>query len=461
MLGSLFSSKDEDALLLNNSKIIQTKYNNTPCSKITLKTGTTIQYEIFKTVTHPNILPILKLSNHSIYTKRITPFSVCLEKDKKLYNKCVILKIKDALEFLHESLKREHRVLSLESIFLEASGMPLLGNFEKSCMLGEINHDFEKLSSISMEIINTSLNDIDEDKESLDFVLKIDSQLLSTLKAEDKQALMNKILEFKEQIPTFSIKNVFNVFISDLEKESMKEYKIFVLEKLLSLNREYFFENKKSLFSVVDSTVRLFLLKIFTKEQNTNMPLDDIATDLSLGLRVKDKIIKNETIDFIFKNSFSTETMCYFLENMLLCTDSESISLICSYLYKFEQEGLSKPIYKLLYSFLLLSKSTPAVYLCLDKFYCSFDKVKISKEILPYLCGHLIEKDNQEQCFNLVEKIIKFLRDHKEETHSKEWSFKNISSIFNKKEDHKETFEKRVSKFTKEEANEWDGQEIL
>lgn len=459
MLTSFFTSKDEPAILLTNSKIIETKHNNLPCSKITLKTGSTAQYEVLKTVTHPNIIPIYKLSNRSIYTKRITPLSLCLEKDKKLYNKCLILKIRDALDFVHQSLKREHRGISLESIFIDTAGMPVLGNFEKSSLFLDSQEDFNKLDLVSAEITGYMVDQITEDKDSLDFILTLEFSTFSSLKTEEKQNLISRIFEMKNEIPLITVKNIFTISILDLEKEATKEYKIFILEKLIALNRDYFFQSKKVLFSIIDSTVRIFLLKIFTSESGESM--DDIVPDLSLGLRVKDKVIKTDTIDFVFKNSFTPESMEILLENMLTCTDTDSIVLICSHLLEFEYQSLSKPIYKLLYSFLVLNKALPSVYRCLEKFYTSFDKVKISKELLPNLCSHLIEKENQEQCFGLVEKIIKFLKDHKEEIHNKEWSFKHISNIFNKKEDQKEKFEKRISKFAKEEMNEWEGSEIL
>lgn len=464
MLSSFFASKEENVTDLSYARIIETRYNSLPCTKITLKTGTTAQYEILKSSTHPNIISILKLSNHSIYINKVTPLPLCLEKDKKLYYKCLIFKLKDALSYIHETFKREHRAILLESIFISSSGEPILGNFSKSTIFIDSNTDFEKLNLLSLELTGENMDNEDEfDKETLDFVLKLSNQHIATLKTEGKVSLMNKIIEFKEEIPMISVKNVFKVFLHDLENESSKDYKLFIIESLRILNKEYFYESKKALFSIIDSTVRMCLLKMFNADKN-KAPMDDIVSDLCLGLRVKEKTIKNETIKFIFNNTFSTDSMSYFLENMLICTDSDSIALICTNLMKIDANQFNRQIYKLLYSFLLLGKSIASVYLCLDKFCFSFDKIKISKEILPNLCGKLIEKENQEQCFSLVEKIIKFLKEHKEEVHNKEWSLKNISSIFNKKEEHKEQkerFEKRISKFSKEETNEWEGTELL
>lgn len=457
MLKKLFSYKNEQTHSLNFGKIIDIKHNGINCSKITLKSGSTRSYEILKDVTHPNIIPILKLSQHSVYTKKINPFSTCYEKYKKEYNNYVIQRISDALVFVHTVLKKEYHALSVDSLLIEESGKPLLSNFEKTKDFVSEKTDNEMLKSLTKEIVGADKVDISDDiAEVFDRIFKISTESLSNMKCEDKMSLINLIKNNRHIIPSVTNKYIFNTFIIDAEKEQNKEYKTEVLDLLFLLDINYFYDCRKSLFSILDTTIRLYLLDKFRDVDFGE--LDDIASDLSLGLFVKDKMIRKQTVEFIFHHQFGSDAMCFLIESMLNCTDSDTISLICENLLKLERVDIHKSVYKLLNQFMTLNKSSLEVYRCIDKYYTTFDRVKLTKNILPNLCSRLIEKENQDYCFSLVEKILKFLKNDRADVVSTDWSFKSIKSMLNKKPE--TNFEDRVSKFKKEDIDEWNEYEI-
>ncbi|ELA41875.1 uncharacterized protein VICG_01059 [Vittaforma corneae ATCC 50505] len=467
MLKGLFSSKQDQAYSLSFGKIFYTKYNGIPCSKIALKSGTTKSYEILKHHPHPNIIPIFKLSRSSVYTKRIVPFTQAFEREKTEYNGYVIFKLKEALDFVHTVLKKEHRAISMESIVLEESGQVLLCNFERLKDFESQTLDYQMLSELCVQLTGSEEFVAQVEKNSnargvadmnfYDSIFKLD---LSMCKIEDKISMFENFLRNRSILPTITIKFLFNAFLKDAERDLNKEYKTKTLDFLYSLDEKYFNEDIKILFSILDSNIRAYLLQRFMNQSFTVQELDGITSDLSLGLQVKDKTIKKLTIDFIFQHSFSTEAMSFLLDTMASCTDSESMLLICNYLLGLNGERYCKQIYKLLLVFLSSEKNTLPVYKCIDKYCFNFDKIKIAKEILPSLCSRLIEKDNQEYCFALVEKILTFLRSHKDEIQSKDWSLKSIAGMFSKKAEQPSKFEERVSRFSKEELDEWKDIEI-
>lgn len=460
MIGSFFSSKEQQTYNLRHCKLFDTKYNNIPCTKLTLKTGSPESYEILKSITHPNLLPIFKVSLHSIYTKRIVPLVPFIDTAKKEYNRYIVSKVKDALEYIHNTLKREHRAVYVESIFLEESGKVLLGGLEKSTEFESTAADDEMCNSLSTTLTGLSLAELDTSTESIfDLIFDSDSGLSSTKTQHDKSAIFYRILQNKVEIPSITVRFIFKLFIEDLRKEGEKDYKIFVLDSLYDLDKDYFNEVRKEMFSVIDSNVRMYLLKKFVHQ---SCSFDEICEDLSLGLRVRDKTLRKETVTFIFKNAmqFNTKSMGFLIETMQACTDTETVGIICTHLLKLEREDVHKQVYKLVLSFLVLDKSVLSVYKCIDRYFIYFDKLKIARDILPNLCAKLIEKENQEYCFSLVERIINFLKEHKDEINAKDWSLKNIRNMFTKKTEARDSLEERVSKICKEELSDWDEKEL-
>lgn len=458
MIGNFFGPKEHQTYNLGYCKLFDTKYNSIPCTKLTFKIGSSGKYEILKSLSHPNLLPVFKVSQHSVYTRRIMPLTPFIDTAKKEYNRYVVLKIKDALEYIHSTLRREHRGVSVETVFLDESGKVFLGGLERSTDFESTAIDDEMCNSLSIKIAGTSIAELDTDTESIFDLIFTSLDLSSIRLPSDKVATFCRILQSKEELPFVTIKFIFKIFIEDLRKEGEKEYKIFVLDSLYDLDKDYFSDVRRDMFSVIDSNVRMYLLKKFAHQ---GCSFDEISEDLSLGLRVKDKTLKKETLAFIFNNSmqFSDKSMGFLIESMQACTDVESINLICTYLLDLGREDMCKQIYRLILSFLSLGKNTLPVYMCIDRYFVYFDKFKIAKDILPNLCAKLIEKENQEYCFSLVERIINFLKEHKDEMNTKDWSFRNITSMFGKKME-SDSLEDKVSKICKEELSDWDEKDI-
>lgn len=460
MLKSFFSSKVQQGSVLSFGKLLNTKHNGTACTKIILKSGTTSKYGILKEHTHPNIIPIYKTSQHSVYTKKINEFIKHYDQKKLEYNRYVISKLKEAIEFVHTVIKKEHRAISMDSIVVSDSGEIMLCNFDNSVDFVSSKADNEMLDSLSLEMTGKRAEEIFGISDIFETVFKLDASTLRDLKSENKIQLFDRILPNKSILPEMTIKYLFEIFLLDTEQSSNKAYKANALDFLNSLDESWFADNRAKLFSILDSTVRNYALCKFMNSNLTATENDAIVSDLSLGLMVKDKVAKKLTIDFLFQNQFSNEAMNYLLDSMRSCTDSDSIALICQYLLDKDYQTSGKQIYKLLRAFLDADKNVLVLYKCIDKYCGQFEKIKVTKEMLPVLCSRLVEKENQEFCFALVERILKVLRNHKEEIQGKDWSLKSIKNIFGKKPDESSKFEKRISKFSKENTDEWNEFEI-
>ncbi|KAM0679943.1 hypothetical protein GINT2_001884 [Glugoides intestinalis] len=460
MLKSFFSSKAQPESTLSFGKMLNTKYNGMLCTKITPKSGTTTKYNILKEYSHPNIIPIYKTSQHSVYTKKIDNFIKFYDQSKLEYNRYVILKLRKALEFIHTVIKKEHQAISMDSIVVTDSGEIMISNFDKSIDFSSSTVDNEMLDTLSLEMTGKRAENICGVSDIFDAVLKLDANALADLKYENKVQLFDRVLPSKDLLPEITVKYLFEIFLLDAQQSSNKEYKTSVLDFLKSLDEDWFLNNRTTLFAILDSTIRDYALRNFMDCNLTPAENDKIASDLSLGFMVKDKAAKKLTIDFVFQNTFTDEMMNFMFDNMRYCTDSESMALICQYLIDKDYQNAGRHIYKLLRAFLDAGKNILVLYKCIDKYCDQFDKTKVTKEMLPILCSRLVEKENQEFCFVLVEKILKVLRNNKEEIQGKDWSLKSIKKIFTKKPDESSNFEKRVSKFSKENTDEWNDFEI-
>jgi len=461
MIGKLFSAAEELKYNLTYCKIFDTKYNNMLCSKIQLRSEATGNYEIFKSLKQRNLLEILKISARSVYTRPILPFTQFIDRKKKQYNIHVVSKLKETVHFIHTSLKKEHNDICLESLFIDEMGDVILGNYGKISNFVDSKKDFSDVEAICSDLTGMNSEEIESPADSVfDAIFSTRAKPLSSETVESKKLLLSQILYFKSEVPEITKKYIFKIFIEDIKKDYEKEYKNFVLESLYELDDAYFKETRANLFSVVDSNVRMHLLNKFAQ---SSCNFDDICEDLSVGLRVKDKVLRHETINFIFDNTsqFSAQSMNFLILSMEICTDTETIQLICSRLLKYERQDTYKSIYKLLQVFLSLDKNIIDVYKNIEKYFMHFDKIKITKVILPNLCSKLIDKFNQDYYFILVEKIITFLKENRSEIQNTDWSFKNIKNIFSKQPETRENVDERLNTFYKKDASDWDDQDFF
>ena len=157
MLKEMFGTKETLEYDLGNCKLFETKYNGALCTKITYKSQSPSSFEIIKPIKHPNILPIYKITAHSIFTVKIKPFSHVFDKSNKKYNEYVILKLKNLLDFLHTQLKIQHNLISMDSLFVDEFGNILLGNFFNTTPFSSDQSDYQALDHLSINLIHKDL----------------------------------------------------------------------------------------------------------------------------------------------------------------------------------------------------------------------------------------------------------------------------------------------------------------
>ncbi|EOB14128.1 hypothetical protein NBO_37g0003 [Nosema bombycis CQ1] len=93
----------------------------------------------------------------------------------------------------------------------------------------------------------------------------------------------------------------------------------------------------------------------------------------------------------------------------------------------------SDVIYKILKNYLINSNKKEMTIDVLGTFYGTFNKYKVSTELLPILCTSLANENLQYKTFPLIDMILKDLKDHKEQIISREWSFEAFKDFFSRK----------------------------
>ncbi|ORD99842.1 hypothetical protein A0H76_77 [Hepatospora eriocheir] len=433
MMKNIFNRSDKIEFSLNNLILYKTNYNGKECLKISSSKIVNIG-EIgdilikLKSLSHINLTPIYRITQHSIFTKKLVPLTSIsnLSKQYKMY---FIMKMKEVLEFLHEN-NMFCRNLVVEDFFIDEAGNPVLANyFSVSFIKSEDTFvDFLALDNISKSLTNTPLQNI----VTPEIFKTIEERLcnFSSLLEDEKVMFLELINENKEILNEFIIKNIFNLLLSELKTEHTKEYKLIIMTFLKELDPLLFTEYYSQFFKILDSNVRLFLLKDIKSEKS----LDSCVDDLALGIRVKDKELRAETLTFIFKNrnKFSKKSLNGLIDLITaVITDQSSIEKICNH---FIENKLSHPkhLYKMIFTFLKLKVATVTVYDCLEVYYQDFDKYKLCSELLPLLCSRLSEKEYQDKCFFLVESIVKDLKNNKQLLENKEWGISKVTGFLKK-----------------------------
>lgn len=460
MLANLFTTKKVLSHDLGYCKLFDTTYNGKDCTKMYFTINLPTKYERLRSVSQPNILPVYKITAHSIFTKRVAPFSAVYDRKQTKYNEYVLARLRDAITFIHEELRLEHCNLVMDALFIDNYGNVLIGKFD-DCVEYKSSADDDFLLN---ELANTMLGrDIATVGEG-DVLFRTleDKDAFQKLTVEEKKTFVMRIVDNKEPLLDRIYRNLVVLLLDDISGASSPEYKVFVLDALMALNKDILLSFTTHLFSILDSSIRIYLLQNLPEVDS----LGECVPQLCLGLRVKDKRLKHETIAFLFRNEgkFSSKAFAQVLKAVQEdVVDSESIALACSFLSQLERSDVDKPIYKLVLALLVLGKARAQVYQCIDKFFPRFDKYKISTELLPPLCANLTEPDAQDFCFTLVEKILSFLKSNKADIRSKDWTLKSIKSMFVTKKQSADTdVNTRMMQLSKSDVEEsWDEEEIL
>ncbi|KAI5150218.1 hypothetical protein ENBRE01_1361 [Enteropsectra breve] len=459
----MFRSKEILKQTTGLYRLYDVKYNGTLCTKVYLCAGSPLKYEILKSTTHPNILPVYRITEHSVFTKSVVPFSEVFEREKVRYAEYALCKIKSAVEYLHNELQIQHSNISESTLFIDLNGNVLLGGFEKCEEIKNKEDDLCLLNALSRSLINRVMPEdlqIDEVFQVLE-----NKTLFATKSIHEKMSFIEKLALEKDEYPERVLRNIFKLFIDSLSnsKEATTDYKMCVLNALFKIDKNLVVFYSKSLFALLDSTVRMYLLRNMEELGSIGECIDEII----LGLRVKDDALRTETVKFIFanENMFDSKAMGYVLEALQRdIFDTSTVGLVCCNLKLLKRDDIYPGIYRLLIEYLNKGKALNEVYSAIEMYLCAFDKFKISNEMLPLLCKKLGTDEYQDECFAIVEKTLKHLKQHKKEIKNKEWSIKGLKDVFisKKKEtkvvDHDDLYV--INSKTKN-GNGWEDSELL
>lgn len=425
MIKDIFGSKEILKHDIGYCKLYDTKYGGNNCTKMYFVTESPSKFEFLKNLNYPNILPVYKITNHSIFTKKVVPFLTIFDKTHIKYNEYIVKKLRDTVVHIHDNLKIHHGQLEMDALFIDELGNVLLGKFGRSDQISESNkqNDNFMLNSLSKKMIGKEINQISNNKTLFEELEKKD--LFDAMLVEEKKAFLLRVYDEKDNLIDSIKTNIFHQTILDISKSEDKDYKIKALDILNMIDSNKLQSFSKILFGIIDSSVRLYLLKNLKKINSLN----DCIAEISLGLRVRDNALKMETLNFIFANekSFNDKGFSHIIEMSIAgISDSHFTEALCKNLCEIDRTGLEKPVYKLIIELLATNKNKSSLYRVIDKYFVEFDKYKLATELLPALCSKLTDKEDQDKCFISVEKIFSYLKKCRNELNSKEWSLRNI-----------------------------------
>ncbi|OQS55526.1 hypothetical protein EHP00_570 [Ecytonucleospora hepatopenaei] len=472
-----------------NYKCYKSDFNGKECTKINhnqnINRGDMLLIlQKLKTISKSFLPPIYRITAHSFFTKRLF-FYKNTNNLTKQYRKYVFYVFKKAIDFLHEN-GIEHSNITMDSFFIDEYGNPCLCdviNFRLSPSIQ--NEEFLILDGLCKKETGQSL----EYLEGYEFFVALEEFFsdFKTLSFEEKTNCMVDMVNHRKEIPQIIKENIYRTFISYLDVEGDKAKKESVLDFLRNFDGDLFKKNQVALFRVIDYNVRLYMLTAIESIEN----IDECADEIALGIRVKEKPLRHETLSFVFKydKKFTKRSFALFLYTMADCSlDAESIEFVCKKLLatdifyltttplinktasteflkknKRENREFAKILYKTLMVFLKSKKCRKEVYACFLKYFEAFDKTKVASELLPLLCSKLSEKECQEECFLLVERIVQFLKENRKDLEQSEWSLSKAKDVFMSKQDKREAaFKTKIDEIkTKEGFNEeWDDQDV-
>lgn len=398
-------------------------------------------YVFLRKLKHDTIMSIYKLNidKRVIVTERIFPFSTIFRRETKEFNRYIFLKIAKALEFLHIRCGIVHGNVVEEALFFGEDGRIVLGGFEKS-RKGDIkDEDGMMFSNLVNGVlgIDTSLTHFIEQNgfcSDMFFELEITFFGYRSFTAERKLEFIADARKNSAKFIDIHKRRIAWMVLVDLSGDLPKEFKMSVVDFVLNFDLADIEEFVSPLFAVLDTNVRFHLLRNSRKYVNNMESLDPIIKTLLLGIKCKDKQMREETVGFIRENMnmISKKQQVEIVEVMCgYVSDDAGVVLVLEFLCTTKPVFKnSDVVYRILCRYLLQSGSKLQVLVALEMFYKTFDKFKMTTELLPLLCGYLSDKHIQMATFSLIEKILQHLKEHKNEIVDGEWRLGNIKSLF-------------------------------
>ncbi|KAH9411724.1 hypothetical protein HK407_04g08350 [Ordospora pajunii] len=417
-----------------------TMFENKSATKIVFSQSLE-QYLFLKKVKHDAIINIYKLNLQKKYlvTKRLLPFDFVFKTETTEFNKYIFFKIAEALQFIHSRCGVVHRNIQKESLFFTEDGGIILGGFERSKESNDFGEDYIMFSSLTSKLlgINASFADFIGNRgfgSEMFFDMEVAFFGYRSYTTDQKMEFMESIRRNEAMLIDIYKHRIAWMILGDIKEKCSKELKMHAVDFILSLELCGIDKLLTALFQMLDTNVRFYLLRNSGKYIGEISTLDPIAGSLSLGIKCKDKQLREETIVFI-RDNISLLSQKQQIEILGVMHDYVSdergmmhvVAFIQSTKHVFKK---TDAIYKILCKCLVQSKYKNVVISAIENFYESFDNFKMTTELLPLLCGHLSDRQIQTDVFLLIEKILRHLKEHKSEIISHEWKIGNITSMF-------------------------------
>ncbi|WUR02846.1 N-terminal kinase-like protein [Vairimorpha necatrix] len=469
-----FGPKKEDLLYETPTyKMFSTFLDDKKVTKFVYKKGVK-QYSLLKNIHHDNLISPIKISvkNNIFYTQPLFPFIKIYKSSTCKFNEHIFLCLAKSLVFIHEKCQISHNNIETDSLFFTEDGKIVLGGFEKSSTnidssFSSDNIQFSNLMQKYLKI-NTNLLDFIKNNKSSKYFINNEIFLFgfSDQTLENKKDFLEDFKNKKKDFIDLYKLKIIKIFIQDLNKEFENSYKYEIINTIFYIDLENYENILVLLFNVLDTNVRIYLFKnsklFIDKVEN----LDKSFDSLLLGLKIRKNNLRKETINF-FKNNetkFCEINKIKILETMYeFITEPEDILLVLKYVktsnINENVDCKTDIIYRMCKNYLKIPSVRNETLNVIQIYYKSFNKNKVSTELLPLICTYLADEKLQTSTFLIIENILTDLKCHKEKIISKDWSFTELFS--NKKniksksvEDIKLEIEKE--KKAEDSGDEWD-----
>lgn len=401
-------------------------------------------YSFLRKIKNDTIINLYKLNveKRTLITRRLLPFSSVFRKEAKEFNRYILFKVAQALEFLHAQCGVVHGNVTKDALFFGDDGGIALGGFEKSRKSDVFDEDSIMFSCLISEMvgIDMSLPDFIKNRglcSDLFFDLEIAFFGYKSFTTDQKLDFISRIQANKDELVGIHKKRISWMVLADVSAGAQKDFKVVAVDFVLGLEVPNMEELLPGLFSMLDTGIRLYLLRNSEKYISSVTTLDPVIKSLSLGIKCKDRHLREETVAFVKQNIglISRRQQAEILETMYYyVSDDQGISLVLGFICEvrpiFKKTDV---VYRILCKYLIQSKGKMQVLGAMEIFYPTFDSFKMTTELLPLLCGYLSDRHVQSEVFLLIEKILVHLKEHKGEIIAKEWKIGSIKNIFRAK----------------------------
>ncbi|KAK6090418.1 hypothetical protein P3W45_000515 [Vairimorpha bombi] len=464
-----FAPKKEELFYENNKyKMLITTIENKKATKFVYNENIK-QYSIVKKIHHDNLINPLKINtkNNTITTQPLYPFEMVYKDSTQEFNKYTFLCLAKAIDFLHKKCKIVHNNIDMYSLFFTEDGKIVLGGFEKSQISESVDSDNIQFSNLLQKYLKKATNLVKFIRENENdknyfydneiFFFGFDAHTL-----QQKKDFIFEARNMKSEFVEIYKKRLIYIFINDLTKEYDKFYKEDILDMIFYLELENYDEIIPKLFDILDSNVRLYLFRNSKKYISKLKSIETSLESILLGLKIKKNDLRTETINYLKNNigKCSEQSQVQVLESMYSnITEYDGMILVLKYVNETKPVfQKSEIIYEMCKKYLTIPGCKNETLKTIQIFYPSFNKHKVSTELLPQICTYLADERLQSPTFLLIEDILGDLKCHKEKIISKEWSFDSFRDFFNNKNSVRSKSMENIKKVENEvyDDDEWD-----